>query len=66
MRIMRARRKEKKMKYVIMVCWTSGKLEVIACETLKLAKICFETIKERNDIYFASLHYFEKGISKIN
>ena len=54
------------MKYVIMVIWTSAKIEVIACETLKLAKICFETLKERNDIYFASLHYFEKGISKIN
>ncbi|MDY6153417.1 MAG: hypothetical protein SPI06_08390 [Terrisporobacter sp.] len=54
------------MKYVIAVIWTSGKIEVIACETLKLAKICFETLKERNDIYFASLHYFEKGISKIN
>ena len=64
---MRARRMEiKKMKYIIMVCWTSGKLEVIACETLKLAEICIETFKERNDIYFASLHYFEKGISKIN
>ena len=44
------------MKYVIMVCWTSGKLEVIAFETLKLAEICIETLKERNDIYFASLH----------
>ena len=54
------------MKYIIMVIWTSGKIEIIACETLKLSEICIKTLKERNDIYFVSLHYFEKGITKIN
>ena len=54
------------MKYVIMVFWTSGKIETIACETLELAKICYDTLKERNDVFMASLHYFEKSITKLN
>ena len=34
------------MKYVIMVCWTSGKLELIACETITTAEICFKALEE--------------------
>ena len=54
------------MKYVIMVCWTSGKLELIACETIKLAEICIKALREQSNIIFVSLHQFEKSITEIN
>ena len=54
------------MKYIIMVIWTSAKIETIACETLKLAKICFQALREQSDICFVSLHEFENCKSKIN
>ena len=54
------------MKYVIMICLTSGKIELIACETLELAEICFKALREQSNIIFASLHQFEKSITEIN
>ena len=54
------------MKYIIMVIWTNAKIEMIVCETLKLAKICFQALKEQSDIYFVSLQGFENCKSKIN
>ena len=54
------------MKYKIMVYWTSGEIEVINCETLKLAEICIDALRERTDIYIVGLLDFENGKSKIN
>ena len=54
------------MKYIILVIWTSGKLETIACETLKLAEICIDALRKRTDIYIVGLLDFENGKSKIN
>ena len=54
------------MKYIVMVYWTSGNLEKIVCETLKLAEICIDALRERTDIYIVGLLDFENGKSKIN
>ena len=59
---MRAKeRRLKKMKYKIIVYWNSGYIEAIDCESLTIAKICMEALREEYNIRNFGLREFKNG-----
>ena len=49
------------MKYRIIIYWNSGAVEAIDFESLKLAKICIESLREEYNIYKLGLREFKNG-----
>ena len=49
------------MKYKIIVYWNSGYIEAIDCESLTIAKICMEELREEYNIRNFGLREFKNG-----